>query len=155
MTDDARADMRSRGVRSMPERGTVLVVEADPEERERLGQAIEGAGYHVMTCPGPSAPRYTCIGGSDGYCPLIERADVVVLDTWLASDEVGMGTPSEELLDLYTGSGRTVVAIGGKGSTVPYAGGNTIWLPADPDADAVVDAVRAAPDVEGFVLRNQ
>ena len=134
--------------------GTVLLVEADEGERERLGVALEGAGYEVIACPGPTVPEYTCIGGWEGYCPLLERADVVVLDTWLAGDEVGAGTSSSELLQLYSGSGRTVVAIGSGGSLSPYAGGSVVCLDERPDAGQVVDAVRSAPDVEGFVLRR-
>jgi hypothetical protein len=138
----------------MPREGTVLLVEADEGERERLGEALEDVGYQVIACPGPTAPDYTCIGGWEGYCPLIERADVVVLDTWLTSDEVGVGTSSDELLQLYVGSGRTVVAIGSGGSLSPYAGGQVICLDNRPDSGKVVAAVRAAPEVEGFVFRG-
>ena len=134
--------------------GTVLVVEADDEERERLGGLLEGAGYHVMSCPGPSAPSYTCIGGLEGYCPLLERADVVVLDTWLDSDEAGVGTSSDELLQLYSNSGRTVVAIGAGASLSPYAGGFVICLHDRPDAAELLAAVRSAPEADAFVLRG-
>ena len=139
----------------MPTTGTVLVVESEVDERERLGQALEGSGYQVMTCPGPTTPSYRCIGGREGYCPLLERAEVVVLDTWLASDDAGYGTSSDELLQLYVNSGRTVVAIGHGGSLSPYAGGNVICLDDHPDTDAVVAAVRSAPDAEGFVLGDR
>jgi CheY-like chemotaxis protein len=138
----------------MSDDGTVLLVEADERERERLGEALESAGYEVIACPGPTAPEYTCIGGWEGYCPLLERADVVVLDTWLAGDEVGVGTSSTELLQLYTGSGRTVVAIGSGGRLSPFAGGSVICLQERPEAGEVLAAVRSAPDVEGFVLRR-
>lgn len=137
----------------MPEEGTVLLV-ADEGERERLGEALEGAGYQVIACPGPTAPEYTCIGGREGYCPLLERADVVVLDTWLVGDEVGVGTSSDELLQLYAGCGRTVVAIGSGGSLSPYAGGSVVCLDERPDAGQVIAAVRTAPEVEGFVFRG-
>lgn len=79
-------------------------MESDERERERLGEALEDAGYYVIACPGPTAPDYTCIGGREGYCPLLERADVVVLDPWLAGDEVGVGTTPDELLELYAGT---------------------------------------------------
>jgi hypothetical protein len=91
----------------MSNQGTVLLVEADEGERERLGSALEDAGYELIACPGPTAPDYICIGGREGYCPLLERADAVVLDLWLAGDEVGMGTLSDQLLEMYHSSART------------------------------------------------
>ena len=45
----------------MPEEGTVLLVESDHAESERLGRALEDAGYEVITCPGPAAPEFACI----------------------------------------------------------------------------------------------
>jgi hypothetical protein len=132
----------------------VLLVEADEGERERLGSALEEAGYEVIACPGPTAPDYRCIGGQEGRCPLLERADAVVLDPWLASDEVWMGTSSEQLLEMYTASGRTVVTLGLGGWRVPYARGHVIHLEDHPAERDVVSAVRAAPEVEGFVLRG-
>lgn len=138
----------------MPERGTVLLVQSDSEERERLGQALEDAGHQVIACPGPIAPDYTCIGGREGYCPLLERADVVVLDPWLAGEELCVGTSSNELLELYAGSGRTVVVLGPGGWLDPFVGGDVIRMEGRPEAGQVVAAVRTAPDVEGFVLRR-
>lgn len=41
-------------------RRTVLVVEADPAERERFGSWLEGSGFDVLACPGPTEPDYTC-----------------------------------------------------------------------------------------------
>ena len=35
--------------------------------------------------------------GLDVLGALLERADVVVLDSWLAGDELGIGTPSDEI----------------------------------------------------------
>jgi len=137
----------------MPGEGTVLLVEADEAERERLGKALEDSGYQVIACPGPTAPDYTCIGGREGYCPLLERTDVVVLDTWLAGDEVGVGTTSDQLLEMYATSGRTVVALA-PGGWVPVTGGDVIQLDHRPGARELLAAVRSAPDVEGFVLRR-
>ena len=136
----------------MPQDGTVLLVESDEGERERLGTALEGAGYQVIACPGPTAPDYTCIGGREG-CPLLERADVVVLDPWLAGDEIGVGTTSDDLVALYAGRGRTVVAIDAV-HLDPIAQGNIIRLDRHPEARSVVAAVRIAAEVEGFVLRR-
>jgi hypothetical protein len=90
----------------------VLLVEADPSDRGTYGTWLEEAGNEVLTCPGPSAPDYTCVGGRKGYCPLVEAADVVVLDVDLDSEIVREGTSAFELLSLYTGSGKPVVAVG-------------------------------------------
>lgn len=37
----------------------VLVVEPYPVERERLAAALEGDGFDVEVCSGPTAPDYT------------------------------------------------------------------------------------------------
>jgi hypothetical protein len=139
----------------MPDEGTVLLVESDPSERDRLGEALEDAGYQVIACPGPTAPDYTCIGGREGYCPLIERADVTVLNTWLAGDELGVGTSSDELLELYAARGRTVVALGSGGGRGPFVFGHVIHIKERPKSAEVVAAVRTAPAADGFVLRGQ
>jgi hypothetical protein len=132
-----------------------LLVESDDVERDRLGQALEESGYEVIACPGPTSPGYTCIGSRQGYCPLIEQADVVVLDTWLAGDEGGIGTTADELLDLYTDRGRAVVTIGSGASSSPYAAGRVIPLRDRPDGTVVAAAVRSAPEADGFVLHGR
>ncbi len=93
-------------------RGPVLVVEADPLERERFGSWLEGAGFDVLLCPGPTEPDYTCVGVRDGVCPLVADAAVVVLDMSLESEAVMMGTAAEEVLGLYLLSGSRVVVLG-------------------------------------------
>jgi hypothetical protein len=138
----------------MPDEGTVLLVELDESRRERLGKALDGAGYEVIACPGPTAPDYRCIGGREGYCPLVERADVVVLDPWLAGDELGVGTSADELVQLYSQRGRTVVLLGSIGWLDPFIGGHVVGLGDHPGAADVLEAVRSAPEADGFVLRR-
>jgi len=58
----------------------VLVVEADPVEQERLSAALEGGGFRVMECSGPTAPDYKCVGARSGRCPLAVDDSLVVLD---------------------------------------------------------------------------
>jgi CheY-like chemotaxis protein len=130
----------------VPEEGIVLVVEPDPFERDRLGEVLEDAGYEVISCPGPTAPDYTCIGAREGACPLLEQADVVVLDTWLASDELGEGASSDELLELYASHGRAVVALGPGGWLHdPVSHERVIGLEEHPETWEIVAAVRTAP----------
>jgi hypothetical protein len=93
-------------------RGPVLVVEADPLERERMGSWLEAAGFDVLLCPGPTEPDYTCVGVRDGTCPLLVEAAVVVLDMSTESEAVMMGTAAEEILALYLLAGSRVVVLG-------------------------------------------
>ncbi len=95
-----------------PRESAVLVVEADPTERERLGSLLEQAGLTALLCPGATEPDYTCVGAREGMCPLVEAVDVVVLDMSLDSEAMMMGTAAEELLDFYLSSSRPVVVLG-------------------------------------------
>jgi hypothetical protein len=90
---------------------SVLVVEADPTERERLAAALEDDGFEVVLCSGPTEPDYTCVGARSGTCPLATQESVVVLDMSLDSEMIMMGTPAEELLGMYLGSGHPVVTL--------------------------------------------
>lgn len=132
---------------------TVLLVESHPETMVRIADTLEAAGHEVLFCPGPSAPDYTCIGARAGTCPLLERADVVVLDPRLESDELGLGTSANELVELYAASGRTVVVLGAVGWLEPFTDGHVVHLGDRPDTAEVVAAVRCAPRSEGFVVR--
>jgi len=96
----------------MPRTERVLVVESDPQNRERYGQWLEENGFEVGTCPGPSAPDLTCVGSREGRCPLVDPADVVVLGLDLDSEIEQQGTSAFELLSLYTSADRPVVALG-------------------------------------------
>ena len=109
----------------------------------------------MQTCPGPAAPEYACIGGREGYCPLVERTDVVVLDPWLAGDDFGIGTSADALVELYVGPGRTLILLGSVGWLDPFTGGHVVGLGDRPDVNDVVAAVRSAPEADGFVLRSE
>jgi CheY-like chemotaxis protein len=122
---------------------TVLVVEPDVVERERLADALEEAGYEALLCGGPTGPDYTCIGSREGWCPLIDKADVVVLDLMLQSDLILEGASSEELLRLYVACGKPVVTVGSSDGAQPSGEPHTVvrlhWMPETPD---LISAVR-------------
>ena len=121
---------------------TVLIVEADFVELERLCDALEAAGYEVLLCAGPLEPDYACIGGREGWCPLMDKADVIVLDLMLESDVVGVGTPSSELLRLYVASGKGVVALGPSDfADRSSSEGMLVYLPWLPDRTDLVATV--------------
>jgi DNA-binding response OmpR family regulator len=91
--------------------GVVLLVESDPDLRDRVGGWLEDAGLEVVGCPGPSRPDYTCIGVRRDGCALAHAAHLVVMDLWLGSDQALLGTSSTRLLARYLGWGKPVIAI--------------------------------------------
>jgi CheY-like chemotaxis protein len=122
----------------------ILLVEADRDEAERYGAWLEDAGYEVTVCPGPRAPRYECIGGRKGWCPLVEPATAIVLDLRLDSDLVYEGTSGIDLMSLYFGAGRPIVAIGSDPVTTALFGERAAYLRWPIDRSELLDAVQRA-----------
>jgi len=119
---------------------TILLVEADQDERDQLSTWFEEAGFEVETCPGPTGPDYTCVGSRGGVCPLVTEAEVVVLDMSLESEAVVRGTAAEELLAMYLFGGHKIVALGSHpGGDVP---GQLVRLHRHPERETLVRAVR-------------
>mgnify|MGYP003487411096 CR=1 FL=1 len=119
----------------------VLLVEADAEERIRFGTWLEEAGFDLLTCPGPTEPDYTCIGGRTGVCPLAAEASIVVLDMSLESEAVVMGTAAEDLLGMYLLAGHRVVVLGSRvGEDIP---GQLVRLRRHPRHDELLGTVRS------------
>lgn len=123
------------------DRGTLLLVESDPDERDRVASWLEEAGYDVDVCPGPTGPDYTCIGARTGACSLATGASVVILDMSLESEALMVGTAAEELLALYLFGGHRVVALGSHpGHDVSE---QLVRLHRHPERETLVDAVRS------------
>jgi CheY-like chemotaxis protein len=121
--------------------GMVLVVEADPAERELFSSWLEASGFTVLACPGPTEPDYMCVGARTGACPLADAADVVVLDMSLDSEALMTGTAAEELLGLYLVSGRPVVVLGSRQGE--QVAGQLVRMGRHPSRDELLDAVRS------------
>ncbi|HET7236762.1 MAG TPA: hypothetical protein VFK59_10070 [Actinomycetota bacterium] len=119
---------------------SVLLVEADEQEREQIALWLEDAGFDVATCPGPTGPDYTCVGSRGGTCALANDASVVILDMSLESEAVLTGTPAEELLAMYLFAGHKIVALGSHpGGEVP---GQLVRMHRHPERGALMGAVR-------------
>jgi CheY-like chemotaxis protein len=134
---------------------SVLIVEHDPTERERLASTLEADGFQVLLCSGPTEPDYTCIGSRSGTCPLATEEAVVVLDMSLDSELVMMGTPAEELLEMYLGLGHPVLALGSRpGEEMP---GRLLRRRRHPEAADLTHAVwrLASPRASGRALTSE
>jgi DNA-binding NtrC family response regulator len=77
----------------------VLVVQRDPAVAERIAADLGRAGYETELCGGPE--REPCPIGSELPCPLVDRADVLVYDAWVAGDSDGGHQLISHLRDVY------------------------------------------------------
>jgi hypothetical protein len=61
---------------------TAVVVNKDQRQAARHAEALRAAGYVVEMCGGPQQEPCPVMG--DLPCPLVDRADVLVYDAWVA-----------------------------------------------------------------------
>jgi len=128
----------------------VLLVESDPEDRDRYGAWLEEEGMEVVVCPGPSGPDFTCVGSRTGACPLATKADVVVLDASLPSDVFAEGASASDLVALYTALGKPVIGLATLARDVPPPAAFLRWPPSEKELVAAVrDRVSPLPPVPG------
>ena len=90
----------------------ILLVEHDEQRRALIGGWLQDAGYDVLTCPGPSAPEYSCIGSQAGGCPLVDPASLVVLDLSFSPDAMVRAPIGAHLLGFYLLTGKPIIALG-------------------------------------------
>lgn len=128
---------------------SVLVVESDPVERERLASALEGDGFEVVLCSGPSAPDYSCVGTREGKCPLAAEGCVVVLDMDLESEAAVEGVSAQELLGFYLGAEHRVVTLSSHPSGIEDD--HLLELRRHPETGVLLTAVwwSASPNASG------
>jgi len=89
----------------------VLVVGPDESDRNLYGAWLEDAGMTPINCPGPGIPGFSCLGTCGRPCPLVEVADLAVLDTRHLPGLSKRGLPAWRLLRYYLGRGKPVVVI--------------------------------------------
>lgn len=108
---------------------------------------LEDAGSEFTLCPGPSAPDYTCVGARTLECPLAKEASVVVLDTWLAGEDLMEGTTAEELLDVYLLAGHRVIVLASHPhEEIP---GRSVSLRRRPESDELIRAAASLAPIPG------
>jgi hypothetical protein len=90
----------------------ILLVEHDEKRRVLIAGWLEDAGYDVLTCPGPSAPDYSCIGSREGRCALVDPASLVVLDLSFSPDAIVRAPVGADLLGFYLLTGKPIIALG-------------------------------------------
>lgn len=124
-------------------RKTVLLVSPDPGDRERFGAWLESAGIDPINCPGPHAPDFSCLGTSSRTCPLVEPADIAVLDVRRLPGLSTAGLPGWRLLRFYLEHGKPVVVIADRYRKPRFRPEQVFVLRPDPGRESLLLAVRA------------
>jgi hypothetical protein len=96
--------------------------------------------------PGSDAPTYVCIGDRTGRCPLVEDADVIVLDCRIESHDVHEGTSAYDLLSLYVTSEKPVIVLGGSDIAHRFIEEEAVFLEQDPDGGLIAAVERILAD---------
>ena len=101
-----------------------LIVSEDSGLRETVGRWLEDDGIEVLTCPGPRAPHFSCIGLRCSPCPLLGDADVVVLDLHPEPGQLADRTGRVALVKLYRENLRPVLVMADEtGTALPDVDG--------------------------------
>ncbi len=123
---------------------TVLLVEPDPGARELYGSWLEDAGMDPINCPGPHLPEFRCLGTCDGPCPLVDVADVAVLNLRRLPGVSKRGLPGWRLLRYYLARGKPVVVIADNYRTDrSFRPEQVFVLRPNPGAQSLLLAIRA------------
>ncbi len=126
-----------------PREKLVLLVEPNEDDRERLGGWLEKTGFGVVECRGPDRLDYTCLGVQGRPCPLVEAADLAILDLRLLSDSFERRAPSLRLLRYYLTAGKPVLLLGTHGGRrKPYREDHLTFLKSWPGPRTFIGAVR-------------
>jgi DNA-binding NtrC family response regulator len=78
---------------------TAVVVNRDPRLAAQHAQALRDAGYVVETCGGPQQEPCPVLG--DMPCPIVDRADVLIYDAWVAGGGEGGRRLIADVRDTY------------------------------------------------------
>ena len=124
-------------------RATVLLVEPDSADRERFGSWLESAGIDPINCPGPHTPDFRCLGTSNAGCPLVDLADVAVLDVRRLPGASTTGLPGWRLIRYYLEHGKPLVVIADRYRKPAFRPEQVFVLRANPGREPLLLAVRA------------
>ncbi len=129
----------------------VLVVQRDAAVAERMAADLRHAGYEIELCGGPG--RQPCPVVDDLPCPLVDRADVLLYDAWVAGDRDGGRRLITELRELYVDLPVVLTSVDRSLGWVEREGPHrVIALEARPTAAALVDAIETALADQGMAV---
>ena len=129
----------------------VLVVQRDPAVAEQMAASLRGAGYETELCGGPE--REPCPLVADLPCPLVDRADVLVYDAWVAGDANGGHQLVSALREVYVDISVVLTSVDQSVAWAHREGPNrVIPLGSRPTDTELIEAVEVALSDQGMAV---
>lgn len=129
----------------------VLVVQRDQAVAEQMIAELHRAGYVTESCGGPEAEP--CPVAVDLPCPLVDRADVLVYDAWVAGDAEAGHHLISELRELYVDLPVVLTSADPSVDWVERDGPHrVIPLGSHPSTDELVAAIELAVTDQGMAV---
>ena len=129
----------------------VLVVQRDPMIAERMCVDLRRAGYETETCGGPQAEPCPVI--EDLPCPLVDRADVLVYDAWVAGGSEAGHHLVAEMREVYADLPVVLTSVDRSLDWVEREGPQRVVpLGPQPTTDDLVAAIELAMTDQGMAV---
>ena len=127
------------------------LVSRDPATASRQAEVLRAAGYDVETCGGPQHEPCPVVGGLP--CPMVDRADVLIYDAWVAGSADAGRQLVAELREMYADLPLVLTSVDESLAWVETEGPLRVTpLAGDPSPEALVAAVAAALADQGMAV---
>lgn len=143
--------MNPRPTPSRKVRPRAALVSRDPATASRQAEVLRAAGYDVETCGGPQHEPCPVVGGLP--CPMVDRADVLIYDAWVAGSADAGRQLVAELREMYADLPLVLTSVDESLAWVETEGPLRVTpLAGDPSPEALVAAVAAALADQGMAV---
>ena len=129
----------------------ILVVQRDPAVADQMAAGLRAAGYEIEGCGGPQQESCPVVG--DMPCPLVDRADVLVYDAWVAGDAAGGQRLVSALREVYADLPVVLTSVVESGGWAQREGPHrVIPLGSRPSDTELLEAVEVALGEQGMAV---
>jgi DNA-binding NtrC family response regulator len=129
----------------------VLIVHRDHGVADQIAADLRGRGYETEQCGGPE--QEPCPVVKDLPCPLVDRADVLVYDAWVAGDSAGGHHLVERLRDVYADLPVVLTSVDSSLDWVEHEGPErVVSLGSDPAPEQLQAAIETALEDQGMAV---
>jgi CheY-like chemotaxis protein len=141
-------------LRKTPDRGPMVravVVNHDPELAGQQTEVLRAAGYLVESCGGPQ--QQPCPVLDSLPCPLVDRADVLVYDAWIAGTSDGGRRLVADLRETYADLPVVLTSVDRRLDWIETEGPHRVTpLVGKPTPEELLAAVEAALADQGMAV---